>query len=237
MRWLMIALLSWTVGAHADEAAIRAAILGINPQIEITSIQAVAETPLFEVTLSTGERLYTTASGSHFVAGDLYQVAPGGVMNLTDVGRRVDRMGLLQALADDELVIFKPQRETVQRLTVFTDIDCGFCRKLHEEIDDLLAAGIEVRYVAFPRSGPNTPSFEKYVSVVCGNDPQTLMTEAKAGKTPPKATCPNTVHEQFELGRQLGVTGTPTLIFPNGQMVPGYLPADELINRLNQSGS
>ena len=237
MRWLMSVALLCSFVAKADDAVIRGAILGINPQIEIVSITPVAETPLFEVALTTGERLYATASGSYFVAGDLYQIASGGVLNLTDIGRRLDRMGLLSELNDSELVVFSHSGPVTHQLTVFTDIDCGFCRKLHEEINDLLDAGIQVRYVAFPRSGPNTPSFEKYVSVVCGQDPQTLMTDAKAGAIPPKATCANTVKAQFELGQRLGISGTPTLIFPNGQLVPGYLPADELINRLNQSGS
>lgn len=237
MRWFLVGLLLLSAVAKADEAAIRAAILGINPQIEIVSVQAMADGVLYEVALTTGERLYSTASGRYFVAGDLYAVEPKGVRNLTDVAQRVDRLALLNGLNPQDLVIFSPKGAVAHQLTVFTDIDCGFCRKLHEEMDDLLDAGIEVRYVAFPRSGPNTPSFEKYVSVVCGSNPQELMTAAKAGATPPKATCANTVAAQFQMGQRLGVTGTPTLVFPDGQVVPGYLPSDELIKRLNQTGS
>lgn len=237
MRWLILIMLSVWHSVSADESTIRRAILGINPAIEITAIRAIESSGFFEVALSSGERIYTNASGTHFVAGDLYRVEAGGVNNVTDVGRRADRLELIDTLRDEDMVVFSPAGEVKHRLVVFTDIDCGYCRKLHEEIDQLLAGGVEVRYAAFPRAGAESESFAKYVSVFCAEDQQTAMTLAKRGVNPETATCANPVQAQMDLGRQLGISGTPTLVFENGEIQPGYTPAAELLKRINQLGS
>lgn len=237
MRWLVSILVVFSVTAIADQAQIEKAITGINQMIQIESVKPINDTPFFEVTLKTGERIYTDATGSHFVAGDLYQVGSGGVKNLTDIGRRADRQGLLGQLDESTLIVFPPNGEVKHRLLVFTDIDCGYCRRLHSEIEQLQENGVEVRYAAFPRAGVGSDSYNKYVSVYCAKDQNATMTLAKQGETPEVATCDNPVADQYQLGQKLGITGTPTLIFENGEMQPGYVPWKELLRRMNQQGS
>ena len=237
MRWLVSILAVFSVTAIADQALIEKAITGINPMIQIESVKPIDETPFFEVTLKTGERIYTDSTGSHFVAGDLYQVGSGGVKNLTDIGRRADRQELLGQLHESTLIVFSPKGEVKHRLLVFTDIDCGYCRRLHSEIEQLQENGVEVRYAAFPRAGIGSDSYNKYVSVYCAKDQNETMTLAKQGETPEVATCDNPVADQYKLGQKLGITGTPTLIFEDGEMQPGYAPWKELLKRINQQGS
>lgn len=237
MRWLIMLILGLSQSVWADEDKIRQSILGINPAIQILAIAPVANTDLFEVSLGSGERIYITGDGSHFIAGDLYQVGAGGVRNLTDIGRQADRLAMLETLDPSTLVVFSPKGPVKHRLLVFTDIDCGYCRRLHQEVETLLEGGVEVQYAAFPRAGIGSESYQKYVSVVCAKDPQAAMTEAKLGVDPDPATCENAVADQFRLGQQLGISGTPTLIFENGEMQPGYSPAAELVSRMNQQGS
>jgi thiol:disulfide interchange protein DsbC len=237
MRWLVSILALFSVTAIADQAQIEKAITGINPMIQIESVKPIDETPFFEVTLKTGERIYTDSTGSHFVAGDLYQVGSDGVKNLTDIGRRADRQELLGQLDESTLIVFSPKGEVKHRLLVFTDIDCGYCRRLHSEIEQLQENGVEVRYAAFPRAGVGSDSYNKYVSVYCAKDQNETMTLAKQGETPEVATCDNPVADQYKLGQKLGITGTPTLIFEDGEMQPGYAPWKELLKRMNQQGS
>ncbi|MBE59283.1 MAG: protein-disulfide isomerase [Gammaproteobacteria bacterium] len=237
MRWLAWVFTFVSVATMADEARIREAITGINPMIQIKSVNAVVETPFFEVNLMSGERVYTDKSGLYFVAGDLYKIGTDGVKNLTEISRRVDRQAILKDLEPSKLVVFSPVEEVRHRLLVFTDIDCGYCRRLHSEIDQLLENGVEIRYAAFPRAGVGSDSYDKYVSVYCAKDQNAAMTLAKAGETPEAATCYNPVSDQYQLGQKLGITGTPTLIFDNGEMQPGYLPWRDLLERMNQLGS
>ena len=237
MRWLVSLLALFSVTVIADQAQIEKAITGINSMIQIQSVKPIDDTPFYEVTLKTGERIYTDSTGSHFVAGDLYQVDIGSVKNLTDIGRRADLRELVSQIDESELIIFSPKGQVKHRLLVFTDIDCGYCRRLHSEIEQLQENGVEVRYAAFPRAGVGSDSYKKYVSVYCAKDQNVTMTLAKAGKMPEPATCDNPVADQYKLGQKLGITGTPTLIFEDGEMQPGYVPWKELLKRMNQQGS
>lgn len=238
MQLLLLFVIGLVSGlAEASEDAIRKAIISINPAIQVQSVELVKSTPFFEVILHTGERVYTDSSATYLMTGDLYKIESGGAVNITEAGRRSDRQKLFVSLRNEDLVVFSPAGEIKHRLLIFTDIDCGYCRKLHAEIDYLLKNGVEVRYAAFPRSGVNSESFEKYVSVVCAENQQKAMTEAKLGNEPKVATCSNQVEEQLRLGQKLGITGTPTLIFEDGGIQPGYSPWKELLNRMNKVGS
>jgi len=137
-------------------------------------------------------------------------------------------------LGEENMIIF-PAKNSKHTISVFTDIDCGYCRKLHNEIDQYNAKGITVRYLAFPRAGIGSPSYDKAVSVWCEKDRQAAMTRSKSGETLPKASCKNPVAEEYELGQLLGVNGTPALVLDNGSLLPGYVPANRLVRVLNEA--
>ena len=144
------------------------------------------------------------------------------------------RKGLMSKLNSSEMIVFSPKGKPRHILTVFTDIDCGYCRKLHAEMDELNNYGIEVRYMMFPRTGLNTLSYQKAVNVWCAKDQQASMTKAKAGESIPQANCDNPIASQFNLGQQLGVTGTPALLLSDGSLIPGYRPAKDLAAMLDE---
>jgi thiol:disulfide interchange protein DsbC len=139
------------------------------------------------------------------------------------------RVQKLAAVKREDMVIFSPQGKPKSYVTVFTDIDCGFCRKLHKEVPKLNAMGIEVRYLAYPRSGVPSPSADKLITVWCAKDRREALTQMKNGATLPTQTCAsNAVAAQYQLGNELGISGTPALFTPNGELLPGYMPAEEL---------
>lgn len=174
---------------------------------------------------------YATSDGRYVFSGDLVDVASG--TSITENTRKSLRLQQLAQVDSDSLILFPAEKEKY-RITVFTDIDCGYCRKLHREMADYNARGITVAYLFYPRSGPNTPSFTKAESVWCAADRNVAMTSAKQGATIKTEKCSNPIRQQFELGQSLGVRGTPALVLPDGSMQPGYLPADRLLGILEE---
>ena len=122
--------------------------------------------------------------------------------------------------------------ETRATLTVFTDVDCTYCRALHKDVEALVAKGIEVRYLAYPRGGEAAGSYEKMISVWCSQDRHKSLTQAKNGQNLPTRDCETPVLEHYELGNQIGISGTPALIFPDGRLIPGYMDVDRLVAML-----
>jgi thiol:disulfide interchange protein DsbC len=177
---------------------------------------------------------YVTADGKYAILGDLYE--NGTTNDLTENKRRDQRLKLLASIPESQMVVFGPQNAK-HTITVFTDMDCAYCRKLHSQITDYNKLGIKVRYIAYPRSGPNTASWSKAEQVWCATDRQTALTDAKLGKTLTDKVCPdNPVAKEYELGQQFNLSGTPTLILGNGEMVPGYMPPPDLAQELKDKG-
>ena len=179
-----------------------------------------------------GQLLYASADGRHLLLGDLLEFDADGLVNRTEERRSLRRKDLLAGVDSGEMVVFSPKGEVKASVAIFTDVDCGYCRKLHQEMDEINALGIEVRYLAFPRAGPGSRSFEKTVSAWCADDPHKAITELKRGNSVPDRTCPNPVAAQYELGVDLGVTGTPALVTEEGKLLPGYMPALQLADAL-----
>jgi thiol:disulfide interchange protein DsbC len=125
------------------------------------------------------------------------------------------------------MVVFAPKAPKTH-ITVFTDTDCGYCQKLHSEVPELNRLGVEVRYVAFPRQGLNSPAAKELVSVWCAKDQQDAMNRAKTRQSVADASCDNPVAKQYQLGQMIGVNGTPAIVLANGKMIPGYQPAPQL---------
>ncbi len=126
------------------------------------------------------------------------------------------------------MIIYKPKEETKAVITIFTDLDCSYCRKLHAEIPKLVDMGIEVRYLAFPRQGVGSPAYDTLVAIWCARDRSEAMTQAMHGQSPGIMTCANPVENHMRLGQKAGIAGTPTIIFADGTMSPGYSSASRL---------
>ena len=183
---------------------------------------------LVEVTIGT-DTLYLSTDGKYLIQGDLIDLSAR--RNLTEERRAALRAARLARLPDSDYITFKAPREKY-RVTVFTDIDCGYCRKLHSEIEQFLSRGITVRYLAYPRSGIGGESYRKAVSVWCAPDRRQALTDAKLKGRLTTASCTNPVAREYQLGKELGVRGTPTIYLPNGKQVGGYLPAADLARLL-----
>lgn len=193
-------------------------------------VKAVSETPisgLYQVQLESGRVLYASPDGRYFMQGALFEVGSGQPRNLTAEAEARGIGEAINAIPVEELVVFAPA-EPKTHVTIFTDVDCGYCRKLHSEVDELNELGIEVRYAAFPRSGMGTPVATTMQSIWCAKDRLGAMTDAKQGKKVEPAQCADPVAQQFDLGRQVGVQGTPAIFLANGTLVPGYKPAKVL---------
>jgi len=193
--------------------------------------QSIRETPipgLYEVAVDTSVG-YISADGKFVISGDLFEIASR--TNLTDARKADARRKMLSGLKDDQMIVFSPA--TVKHtITVFTDIDCAYCRKLHSEMAELNKLGVRVRYLAYPRTGPNTVSWAKMEQVFCSKDRKQALTDAKLDKDVKSSACTTPVAADFALGEQIGVNGTPAIITDKGEYIGGYLPAAKLVQYL-----
>ena len=228
---LVMTLISGLALAETLEDRVRAGLATLNDRVAIMEVREIGS-GLFQVVLASGERLYTVEDGRFLLTGDLYEVSENEIVNLTEMQRNGERLAAIEALNPNDIISFAPTGETKKVVYAFTDIDCGYCRKLHDEVKGYTDLGIEIRYLAFPRAGVGSASFQKYVSAFCAADNKQSLTDAKAGREIPTLNCENPVAAQYELGRMLGVSGTPSLILDSGQMVPGYVPAADLARQL-----
>jgi thiol:disulfide interchange protein DsbC len=179
--------------------------------------------------------VYMSLDGKYVFTGDLYQIA--GRNNLTEARRRELRTELINAVPESQMLIFSP-REPKYTVTVFTDVDCGYCRQLHRQIADYNRLGVRVRYLFFPRTGPNTESWHKAEQVWCSADRKAALTRAKLGEKLDAKPCGATpVAQQYALGQTLGIEGTPGIYAANGALLGGYLSPDALVAALADQDS
>lgn len=220
--------------AVAVKSTIEAKFQQSRPELKIESIEPSPIAGLYTVKFINGPVIYATANGSHFVMGDLFAVAPTGFINLAEQQREGGRVELMAGVKREDMIIFSPAELPAKAyVSVFTDVDCFYCQKLHNEMADINRLGIEVRYLAFPRAGVGSDSYKKIASAWCAKDPNDAMTKLKQRQRIPNNVCPgNPVAAQYALGQQLGVTGTPALITEGGRLMPGYMPALQLARAL-----
>ncbi len=184
---------------------------------------------MYEVQFENGPLVYATESGGHFIIGDMFRVEQGAYVNLSEKRRDGERLQQLAALDPADMIIFSPEGEARAHVTVFTDVTCFYCQKLHQEVPELNRRGVEVRYLAYPRAGVDSPGYRQLVSAWCADNPQDTLTRLKAKESVPEKLCKdNPVAEQYQLGQEMGVRGTPAMITSDGQMIPGYQSADQL---------
>jgi thiol:disulfide interchange protein DsbC len=231
---LGLALSFFAVGLFADDSADAVKVkLAKALGIDASQIRPSEAAGLYEVRHG-HDFIYVTTDGKYVLKGDLININTGE--EVTEQRRRADRLAALKELGDDNMIEYGPRPPVAAKylVTVFTDIDCPYCRKLHSEIAEYNAKGIAIRYAFFPRTGLDTPSYYKAVSVWCAADRSSAFTRAKHGDNVPEKRCDNPVAHEYQLGLDLGIQGTPMLILPNGSIYPGYLSADELAEVLSK---
>lgn len=220
----------------AVEKTVRAAIGSFGPNVRIDSVSA-SPLPGFYQVIASGQLVYVSADGKYMMNGDLVDVAAR--KSLSDSAWAGFRKAQLATVPAAQRIIFGPANPKTT-LTVFTDVNCGFCRQLHEHIADFTKAGIAVEYLAWPREGVTTtagnptPTYTEMVSVWCAADRKAAFTAAKEGHAPKAATCTNPVKDQFELGARLGVNGTPAVFTADGRQLGGYITADQVLDDLRK---
>ena len=220
-----------TALAQEAEKRMATALSGYAGQpIAIESIKPSPAPGISEVQIENGPMLYATDDGAYFfLNGDLHRADGADAINLTEERRSVGRREQMATVSVDDMVVFSPEGETLDYVSVFTDVTCFYCQKFHREVDQLNAKGIEVRYLAFPRGGIDSDGAKKLATAWCAEDQQTTLTELKAGVELPLNECANNpIAAQYQLGKDLGVSGTPAIVTSTGLMIPGYRPASDL---------
>ena len=219
------------------KARIMASLRSARPDLSYGDIQASPISGISMVQVENGPLLYVYNDGEFFFDGDLYQVGKGRFINLKEQALTAVRKDLLAEIPLEEMIVFTPAAPVQGVINVFTDVDCGYCRKLHKEVPELNAMGIEVRYLAFPRAGIGSASYQKVASAWCADKPRQALTALKNGKEIEQNVCAdNPVAKQYNLGQQMGVNGTPAIVLADGSLIPGYRPAADLARVLGIDG-
>jgi thiol:disulfide interchange protein DsbC len=252
-RMLLLGLLGWVgqalavtapaplVGPTITPAAVQMvqqSIHKLSAKVEVDSIQP-ARIPGFYQVIASGQMVYISTDGKYLMHGDVVDLARSE--NLSDDAWAKFRKTALAKVPAAQRIVYAPANPKYT-ITVFTDVNCGFCRALHEHMAAFNKAGIAVEYMAWPRegvtttSGSLTPTYKEMVSVWCAKDRKAAFEAATKGHSPPAATCANPVKDQFDLGLKLGVSGTPTIFGPDGDTLGGYVTPEQLLQSLQPGG-
>lgn len=234
VRNLVAALLSalFVMPLLAGEAEDRERVARQIPQVSPEDVRSTPIPGIYEVAVGPVV-LYVSADGRYVLRGSLFDIQED--VNLTEGRQREARMGVLSTLSEDELISFGSE-DAEQVITVFTDTSCSYCRLMHSEIEEYTKRGIRVRYALYPRKGLAMAERREMEAVACAPDPQVALTRAKQDLDFERRRCEaaGNVVRHYRLGRSLGVSGTPAIFSERGVMYPGYLPAEQLLQRLKQ---
>ena len=232
---------SFSYGCTANERSSNDDLLAIEKKlkkmlpesIQINSINSTDIKGYYEVNFEGVEPLYVTADGNYLISGDIYLITEEGLVNKSEARRDFQRKALMEGIDVNQFIIFEP-KDVKHNVFVFTDVDCGYCRQFHNQIQEYLDLGIKVNYLAYPRAGIGSDSYRRIVSAWCADDPNYSLTVLKQGGEIKDNVCSaNPVENHFNLGRSIGVQGTPSIVTQEGKMIPGYLPPEELLNLLS----
>ncbi len=230
---LTLIFLSNVAVAETVPDKIKQSLDAVAPGYDPDSIRLTPLSGLYEF-IAHGQVLYISADGRYIINGNVIDLETK--QNLTELTQRAVTKKLMDAYDKKKMITFSAEGKPKHIISVFTDVDCPYCSMLHKEVPKLNKAGVEVRYLMYPRAGAGSATFKKSVSAWCNEDQKKAIGVAKEGGTVVAMNCDNPVQEQYDLGQSLGVTGTPTLILEDGSVLPGYLPADRLIKVLNEKG-
>ncbi len=229
----LLAAVSLAAVAGDDYSKIEQRIRALAPHANSIAISEMPIEGILQVQVN-GDIIYISADANYMFQGRIIDLDTKE--DLTEAAKAGIRKDLMLDMDPAEQISFSP-KDPVHELMVFTDIDCGYCRKLHSQVVEYNKQGIAIHYLAFPRAGVGSRSYEKAVAVWCADDQQFALTQAKLGSDPDPLQCENPVAEQYQLGIDLGVTGTPALLTSSGQLIPGYVPPEQLRDRLDRMAS
>ena len=220
--------------ANTPEARAIAAIQTLNPRVSIDKVRA-APIAGFREAIVQGQVVYVSDDGRYLFLpgpqGALYDVA--AKKDLSEQALASVRKDLLKTIPVSERIVFSPPNPKYT-VSIFTDVECGYCRKFHSEIAEYNKQGIEVQYIAFPRMGLGSEDHKKMISVWCAPDRKKALTDAKNDRAIPARDCKNTISMQYDVGQRAGLTGTPMIIAEDGTTVGGYLPPQQLREALDK---
>lgn len=215
---------------NPEFAAIRSRLAQLVPNQQPDAINETGLPGLYQIRFGT-QVVYMSQDARFLIQGSVVDLEKR--QDLTEVASNQVRKEIMDDYDPKKLIVYAPENGKPKHvITVFTDIDCPYCAKLHSEMDQYLAVGIEVRYMMFPRAGLGSDSFKKAVSAWCADDQEKALTLAKNRQPIPVKTCKNPVAEQYSLGQNIGVTGTPAIVLEDGSLQPGYVPAAQLARLL-----
>ena len=232
---IVVGMSSWVNAAPTAEDVIKQSLKKIDARLSVVAIEPAEMEGMYAVELNTGELLYSDAKGEYFMLGQLFRLSDQeGFVNLTEGKRKQQRLDQIAKIEEKDMIVFPAEGTHKATVTVFTDVDCGYCRKLHKEVPTLNKMGIQVNYLAFPRAGVGSRTYNVMESIWCAAPDQrnAMMTKAKSGQQVEAKSCDSPVAQQMMLGQSVGVTGTPALVFEDGTLMPGYLPAAQLARAL-----
>lgn len=229
---LAAGLVALLPAAAAEGASVEESLAARFPSVEVEDIRPAPVEGLWEVAVGP-QVFYISADGRYLLRGDLVDLMTN--RNITEARRAEQVKVVAEGLDETKMIVFAPE-EPLHTITVFTDIDCTYCRKLHREIEEYTSRGIKVRYMFSPLAGPGSPSWEKAEAVWCSPDRNDAMTRAKMGQqVEAQGACTdNPVAEHHRIASELGVRGTPGILTAEGQLIPGYVPAERLLGLLEQ---
>ncbi len=229
-----VKLVAPVITAGTPEARVRDVLTKLNPGIRIDRL-GPAPFPGFREVVASGQVVYVSDDGKYLFQGGLMDIAKRKDLS-EDAMARV-RADVLKTIPVSDRIVFAPVGKPKHTVVVLTDIECGYCRKFHSEIAEYNKRGIEVEYMAFPRAGLGSADYRKMVAVWCADDRRKAMTDAKGERTVPMRNCANPVNMQYAAGQRMGLTGTPMILTPDGEMLGGYLPPAALQQRLEKIDS
>ncbi|HEY4145875.1 DsbC family protein [Pinirhizobacter sp.] len=231
-----MALVASAHAADGNEKTVRDAVQSLGHDIQVDSVEPSPMPGVYQV-MASGRLVYVSADGKFMMNGDIIDI--GKKQNLTEAAWASTRRAALAKVDDSHKLVFAPAKPKYT-VTVFTDVDCAYCRELHKHIDEFNKQGIAVQYLFWPRTGVkttagnDTPSYTRAVSVWCAADRKATFNAAMKGSDVGKASCTNPVADDFALGERLGVSGTPTIMFEDGTTIPSYVTPDQLLAALRQ---
>jgi thiol:disulfide interchange protein DsbC len=230
--WLFISLcalsLNTALAGTADTAVLQARLSKVFPGVTADELKPSPMPGLYE--LAVGTRVaYVSTDGKYLFMGDMIDLEHR--KNLTDESRGQLVRKAINGLSEKDMIVIGPKHPK-RTITVFTDVDCPYCARLHKEVPELTANGVQVRYLLFPRNGIGSPTYKRSVAVWCAADRAKAIDTAISGGKLKMRTCKNPVAKLYKFGHEIGVRGTPAIVFDDGRIVPGYSPAPELLGML-----